>query len=753
MDADRRTDARQFWSERRVLVTGASGFLGKHLVERLRMLGATVHGTHRSGEPPSEPITWWRCCLDNAEETRTLVRQIGPDIIFHLASHVTTRRDPEMVSAAWNHTAGTAVNILCAAAESGIPRTILVSSAEVSLLPQTRTPAPYTVAKKAAELVAELYRNTYGLPVLIARPTLIYGPGQSADKLVPYIIQSLLQNRLPRLKNSFRRCDLLFVDDAVSGLLRLAEYQGNNHVWELASGTVVTLGELAQRIASHLGVTGPAYVNDTNSDDCTDLIVNPQVAWRELDWRPAHSLAEGLNKTVEYFERVYATPVSETTLLRRKILQLTQQYYYQSFAAREPSTARRVPVAGRTFDAEELTLLVDAALDFWLTSGRYAQRFERDFAAALGVRHAILCNSGSSANLLAIAALTAPELGENRLQPGDEVITVAAGFPTTVNPIIQCGLIPVFVDIELGTYNAPADWVQAAISSRTRAVFLPHTLGNPYDLAAIGELCRKHGLWLIEDNCDAVGSRYQGKYTGSFGDLATVSFYPAHQLTMGEGGCVLTSNGRLKTLVESFRDWGRSCWCAPGKDNTCGKRFSHQLGSLPHGYDHKYIYSHIGYNLKATDLQAAIGVAQLQKLEQFTAQRRHHWEQLYQRLQDWEEFFVLPRPTPSAEPSWFGFLLTLRPTVPFTRQELVTHLESHGVATRMLFAGNLVRQPAYQNVKYRISGTLANTDLVMHRAFWIGVYPGLTIAQIHYAADVIEHFLKTSCVQRKRKAS
>ena len=423
--------------------------------------------------------------------------------------------------------------------------------------------------------------------------------------------------------------------------------------------------------------------------------------------------------------------------LRSRILDLVAEYYNEVFAERRfvPGESP-VPVSGRVFDAAEMQSLVDSALDFWLTTGRFADRFEKEFARFFGLRRAILVNSGSSANLLAISALTSPKLGDRALRPGDEVITVAAGFPTTVNPIVQNRLVPVFVDVKLPAYDIDLDQLDAALSDRTRAIFVAHTLGNPFDAAAIKAFADKHKLWFVEDCCDAVGARFNGQPVGTFGSLATVSFYPAHHITMGEGGCVLTDSPSLATIVESFRDWGRDCWCAPGKENTCGKRFEWQLGTLPEGYDHKYTYTHIGYNLKATDLQAAVGVAQLQKLPSFIEARRRNFDRLFAGLKALEEFFILPTALPGAQPSWFGFPIAVRPEAPFTRNDVIAHLESHHVATRLLFAGHLTRQPAYSNVDFRVVGDLANTDFVMNRVFWIGVYPGLTPAMIDYVIDV-----------------
>jgi CDP-6-deoxy-D-xylo-4-hexulose-3-dehydrase len=422
--------------------------------------------------------------------------------------------------------------------------------------------------------------------------------------------------------------------------------------------------------------------------------------------------------------------------LREQILALVSEYYAEAFAPPEFVPGQTpVPVAGRVFDAADLQRLVDASLDFWLTTGRFAEQFERAFAAFCRRRFSILVNSGSSANLLALAALTSAKLGARRLQPGDEVITVAAGFPTTVNPIIQCGLVPVFVDITVPTYNVDVRQLEAARSERTRALMLAHTLGNPFDLRAVQEFAARHALWLIEDCCDAVGATYEGKRAGTFGELATTSFYPAHHITMGEGGCMLGDQPLLKTLAESFRDWGRDCWCDPGKANTCGKRFDWDLGQLPRGYDHKYIYSHVGYNLKATDMQAAVGVAQLEKLPQFIAARKRNFAALRTGLQKLEEFFVLPEATPRSEPSWFGFPLLVRETAPFSREQVVRFLEERKIATRNLFGGNLARQPAYQEVKFRAVGDLRNSDRVMNRLFWIGVYPGLTPPMLDYVVE------------------
>ena len=430
--------------------------------------------------------------------------------------------------------------------------------------------------------------------------------------------------------------------------------------------------------------------------------------------------------------------------LREEIGTLVRQYYDaaltpQAFAPGES----HVPVSGKVFDSSELEHLVEASLDGWLTTGRFAAEFERDFAAFMGVRCASLVNSGSSANLVALSCLTSPSLGKRRLRAGDEVITVAAGFPTTVNPIIQNGLVPVFVDVQVPTYDVDVAQLESAFSERTRAVVLAHTLGNPFDIDAVMAFANQHNLWVIEDCCDAVGSTYRGRPVGTFGHLATTSFYPAHHITMGEGGCVLTQSPALKKLVESFRDWGRDCWCDPGKSNTCGCRFEWKLGDLPAGYDHKYTYSHIGYNLKATDMQAAVGVAQLKKLPSFMAARRDNFSRLHAALKDLDDIFVLPEATPFSNPSWFGFPLAVRPDAPLTRNRVVQFLESRKIATRLLFGGNLLRQPAYREIQRRVIGNLSKTDFVMNQVFWIGLYPGISEPMIDYVAQTFHEMRKS----------
>ncbi len=427
--------------------------------------------------------------------------------------------------------------------------------------------------------------------------------------------------------------------------------------------------------------------------------------------------------------------------LRKNILEQVKEFAALQ-TEKEPFVPGETPVryAGRVYDAAEMVNLVDSSLDFWLTASRYAEDFENNLADYFDVSDTILVNSGSSANLVALSTLTSSKLGDKRLKPGDEVITVAAGFPATVNPILQNQLIPVFVDVEIGNYNAIPEKIEEAISPKTRAIMLAHTMGNPFCLDVVMELVKKHNLWLIEDNCDALGSEYDGKLTGTFGHLATCSFYPAHHITMGEGGAVITDDEDLAKIARSFRDWGRDCYCTGGESNTCGKRFSQQFGTLPHGYDHKYVYSHIGYNLKVTEMQAAIGCAQLEKLSNFIAKRKENFDKIMGFLKPYEDKLILPKATPKSDPSWFDFLITVRDDAGFSRNELTGFLEENLIETRNLFCGNLLRQPAYQDIPHKVIGNLSNTDKIMNQTFFIGVYPGINDEQLEYISDKFKEF-------------
>ncbi|MGI3903288.1 MAG: lipopolysaccharide biosynthesis protein RfbH [Janthinobacterium lividum] len=450
---------------------------------------------------------------------------------------------------------------------------------------------------------------------------------------------------------------------------------------------------------------------------------------------------EDRHSTAAIVDRAGVDSQSEADLLRATILELVGRYHQLAHQAPqfEPQHPK-VPISGRVYGARDMQMLVDSALDFWLTTGRFNEAFEKRLAARLGAKKVLTVNSGSSANLVAFSSLTSPRLGARRLLPGDEVITCATGFPTTVNPILQSGLVPVFVDVDIPTYNINVAAVEAAISPRTRAIMVAHTLGNPFDVLAIRHICDRHGLFLIEDCCDALGATVGGRHVGTFGDIGTLSFYPAHHITMGEGGAVFTSDNKLAKIMESFRDWGRDCYCDPGADNSCNKRFGWSLGDLPHGYDHKYIYSHLGYNLKITDMQAAVGLAQLDHLEDFIAARRRNFAHLEAGLAHLQNYLRLPAATLNTEPSWFGFALTIRDEAPFTRHQLLIHLNANGIGTRLLFGGNLVRQPYMKGRDFRVAGSLANADVVVERTFWIGVYPGLDANAIAHMISVLSDF-------------
>jgi CDP-6-deoxy-D-xylo-4-hexulose-3-dehydrase len=428
--------------------------------------------------------------------------------------------------------------------------------------------------------------------------------------------------------------------------------------------------------------------------------------------------------------------------LRKQITAMSRQYADLFISPKnfEPGTST-IPPSGKVIGAGELENMVEAVLDGWLTTGRFNEAFENRLAQYLGVKHVLTTNSGSSANLLAFSALTSEKLGERAIKPGDEIITVAAGFPTTVNPILQFGAVPVFVDVCIPTYNIDVTLLEQAVTPKTKAIMLAHTLGNPIDIDAIKAIAEKYNLWIIEDCCDALGSKYKDTLVGTFGDIATLSFYPAHHITMGEGGAVFTNNGKLKLIIESFRDWGRDCFCEPGKDDTCGKRFCWKLGDLPQGYDHKYIYSNLGYNLKITDIQAACALAQMDRLEGFITKRKENFEYLKSKLRSCEEFLILPEATADSEPSWFGFPITLNENSPFKRIDLVTYLEQHNIGTRLLFAGNLVRQPYFKNREYRVAGELINTDIIMNNTFWLGIYPAIDTEMIDYMVKTMNNFI------------
>ena len=434
--------------------------------------------------------------------------------------------------------------------------------------------------------------------------------------------------------------------------------------------------------------------------------------------------------------------MADSNALRKEILEKTTEYYKLKFGKKEFIAGKnRVNYAGRVFDDQEIVNLVDSSLDFWLTEGRYSELFAEKIADFLGVDNVVLTNSGSSANLLAFSTLTSKKLGDRRLKPGDEVISVAAGFPATVTPIIQYGLVPVFVDVEIPTYNINIEMLQRAISSKTRCIFIAHTLGNPFNIKAIMEIAKEHNLWVIEDNCDAFGSKYDGKYTGTFGHLSTISFYPAHHITTGEGGAIVTKDPLLALILKSFRDWGRDCYCSGGENNTCGKRFTQKFGDLPVGYDHKYVYSEIGFNLKMTDMQAAIGAAQMDKISKFCEKRKENFKKHYTIFSKYSNYFILPQATENSDPAWFSFIVTVKNEAPFTRDQITKYLNENLIETRNLFAGNMVKQPGFIDKNYRIADHLNNTDLIMNNTFFLGTYPGLTDEMFNYIDKIVGEFI------------
>jgi CDP-6-deoxy-D-xylo-4-hexulose-3-dehydrase len=535
-----------------------------------------------------------------------------------------------------------------------------------------------------------------------------------------------------------------------------------------------------------LAISEPDELNDieflfittkeTRGFDCIIPVEKLDYADKELQYESIVHLGKPYLLNISIVGKNLCTMTEKfmEKILRELTLRETVRFYnyFHAPIRNEPFIPQKTKInyAGRVYDEKEMISLVDSALDFWLTTGRYAERFEKELSEFLGVNHCSLTNSGSSANLLAFTALTSPKLGAKRIKRGDEVITVAAGFPTTVAPIIQYGAVPVFVDVTFPTYNIDCNQLESALSEKTKAVMLAHTLGNPFDLNAVKCFCDKHNLWLIEDNCDALGSKYRRledlmigssttpptlqssnpptlQYTGTFGHIGTSSFYPPHHMTMGEGGAVYTNDPELKRIIESFRDWGRDCWCASGKDNTCRKRFDWQLGELPYGYDHKYVYSHFGYNLKVTDMQAAIGCAQLEKIPSFIEARKRNWKMLREGLDDLSNVFILPEPTPNSDPSWFGFILTVKENIGFSRDDIVKYLEDNAIQTRMLFAGNLIKHPCFDEMRktgegYRVVGDLTNTNRIMRDTFWVGVYPGLQEEMIEYMITKIREFVK-----------
>ena len=735
----------------RVLVTGATGFVGQHLCRQLVALGTTTYGLSRSASADTLPPGVRPIAADvtRKDEVMAALKQARPSHVVHLAAVGATEPFLPIEEAKRVNLMGT-IHVLEASQAVGIERFLHVGTAyEHSAASSQQAHNPYVASKVAAWSFWRTFIEEHQLDAVAVRLYYVYGPRQIRG-LVPAAIQAAQRHERFEMTPGEQWRDFVYVSDVIDALQAALTAPGVcGQTCDIGTGVGLQVKTAVRRIFEITESRGEYVLGALGyrPNEEMELIAAPAAAQRDLNWQARVPFEEGIVRTIEAHRGATGISLSHREQpLRAAILEQVRQFYAAELSA-HPFVPGETPVqvAGRVFDDEDLAYLVDAALDFWLTSGRFAQEFEASLARVVGVRHAMLVNSGSSANLLALAALTSPTLGERQLRPGDEIITTATSFPTTINPIVQQGLVPVFLDVERledGTYNIDTRFLEEAYSPRVRGVMVAHTLGNPFNLDAVTAFVKQHNLYLIEDTCDALGAQYRGRTVGTFGQLATVSFYPAHHITMGEGGAVLTNTPALKKLVESFRDWGRDCWCLPGEANTCGKRFEWQLGELPYGYDHKYIYSHIGYNLKATDLQAAIGVAQLKKLPRFIEVRRRNFQLLREGLRRWEKFLILPEATPHSDPSWFGLPLTIREEAPFTRQTLIQYLEERQIHTRLLFGGNILRQPAYRDIQRRVVGGLTQADRVMERTFWIGVYPGITPEMVQYVIESFDAWLE-----------
>lgn len=749
----------------RVLVTGGTGFIGSHLVRRLVREAAAVHLFARpqtSTERLSDclpHVTLHTVDVRDAVAVGRAVRLIKPSVVFHLATYGVDPQetDPSLMTAV--NVLGT-LHVLRACHANGPPRVVHAGSCFEYLIDPSHgghEEFAYAASKLAATGLCQTFHRQAGIPCVILRPFTVYGPDEHPGRLVPSVLRAIQRGEAPHVTSGEQRRDFVFVGDVVEGFLRAARCPvAAGRIMDVGTGQAISVRDVVHAL---LRVTGsplePRFgALAQRPSDQYPLVADPEPAHQCFGWRATTSLADGLRATWEWYQAHeerprtmvgmdVATPrAGDAHQLKAAIFEKVRTYYE---AIHQPKPfvpfESKVPYAGRVFDAHELTNLIDSALDFWLTLGPYGDQLEQRLQAFFGAKDAVLVNSGSSANLLAVSTLRSPKLAR-RLEPGDEVITPAVTFPTSLAPLVQAGLVPVFLDCEPGTYNLNLDHLEAAISPRTKAVLLPHTLGNCCDLERLGNVIQRHRLWLIEDCCDALGGTFSGKLLGTFGDLATLSFYPAHHVTMGEGGAVIVNRPELVKIARSIRDWGRDCWCAPGVSNTCGRRFQWQLGDLPYGYDHKYIYSHLGYNLKPTDLQAAIGVAQLEKLPEFIEKRRRNFSRLSAALQPYEEALLLPRHDPRADPSWFGFPVTVRGGL--ARSTLVDWLEAARIETRQIFAGNILHQPAYQGIRHRVVGGLEESDRIMRDAFFIGVYPGLSDAMLEFVIDRFRGFFASA---------
>lgn len=753
---------------KKILVTGANGFIGSHLVQRLVSQGARVAALVRNTcnlRALSNLLDCIEIYYADAGERAAVLRAFEaarPDIVFHLAAVGMSQPFISLDEALRTNVIGT-IHVLAAARQTGVQRLIHSGTAyeygardSAVRPPEGLDPInPYAASKAAAWAFVRMYARTFGLSAVTLRLYYVYGPGQPPMTLIPSAVCAALQDRdLPMTAGRQRR-DFVYVEDVIEGYLRAAvapDLDGRSI--DLGSGQSHEIGQVVMRLFELAGSKGRPLLGALpyRPGEIMNQVADTRAARELLDWQATTNLEDGLRQTIEWYKvegdkwKVESEQPSTFNLrlatVRQEILDRVREYYYLRHAQRPFVPGQtRVQYGGRVFDERELINAVDAALDFQLTHGRFGQAFEAALAHFMGVRAVISVNSGSSANLIAMSTLCAQQLHQ-RLQPGDQVITPAVTFPTTLAPIVQNNLTPVLIDCQLGTYNLDVEQLEAALSTRTRALFVPHTLGNPVEMDKVMAFARQHDLYVIEDCCDALGSRYDGQLVGTFGHLATLSFYPAHHMTTGEGGAVLTNSRRLARLAITLRDWGRDCFC--GFENPpngkCGHRFDRAIPASAGAYDHRYYFTEIGYNLKMTEFQAAVGLAQVDKLPEFIAARKRHFEMIYAGLKPYEEFLILPTWSPRADPSWFAFPLCVRPGAPIARQALTTFLESRHIETRYLFAGNILHQPGYRHIRARVIGDMRNGDIVMRGAFFIGVYPGLDEQRIAYILEQFRQF-------------
>ncbi len=724
----------------KILIIGASGFLGQELYQDFSENHETF-GTY-CNHPAHQLL---KLDITKKEDVNTVLSLVNPDIVIQPAAQPWVDFCEQNPEESYKTNVQGAYHVIewCAQNQKKyvFVSTDYVFDGKNGPYNEDAAVQPLNVYGQHKLLVEQYVQEKLGVLGLVARTTTVYGWEAAGKNFVAKFIKTLQEGKeftVP--KDQF--ATPTYVKDLSHAIVTLAE-AGKSGMYHTAGPEYMSRVEFAQIIANVFnlnkelikGISTPELKQPANRPLNAGLVCKKIEQEFGFHFRKPSEALQYMKEHQNYTAQS----------IKKQIFQQTKKFYKtvhepKSFEQNKTKTA--IPYAGRVFDEKEMINAVDASLDFWLTLGKYDSLFCKKFSEYLGVPFVTLANSGSSANLLAITALCSPLLKERQLKAGDEVITLAAGFPTTVNPILMNNLVPVFVDIELGTYDISLEKIKQAYSPKTKAIFVAHTLGMPFKFDEIMQFAKEKNLFVIEDSCDALGSTYDNKLVGTFGDIGTFSFYPAHQLTMGEGGAVVTKNPILKRAIESYRDWGRDCWCAPGATNTCKRRFGWKLGTLPEGYDHKYIYSHIGYNLKPIDIQPAIGLAQLDKLDSFIAARKRNFSLLHSALQKYTDFLILPQKNPLADPSWFGYIITVKENALFTKPELVQYLEEHKISTRELFGGNLLKQPAYQNITCRVVGDLKNTDYVMHNTFFIGVYPGLTEKHIQYVIETIENFFR-----------